>query len=77
MTKDSEESISKGCPRKDLNWRKENMALNITTQDYDTIIDIIQRDCSFLEKCNIIDYSLLVGIHDKEKAKSSSKSQGL
>lgn len=61
-----------GCPRKDLNWRKEKMGLNITTEDYDTIIDIIQRDCSFLEKCSIIDYSLLVGVHDKEMAKPSS-----
>lgn len=43
------------------------MELNISTEDYDKITDIIQRDCRFFERCKIIDYSMLIGIHDREE----------
>lgn len=42
----------------------------MTAQDYERIIKLIEGDCEFLRKKGIIDYSLLVGIYEKERALS-------
>jgi hypothetical protein len=49
------------------------MGLQISTDEYDRIAEMIEEDSKFLMNCKIIDYSLLVGIHDKEKARRKAK----
>ena len=44
------------------------MGIRISIPEYEKLIDMIQRDSNFLMKCKIIDYSLLVGIHDKQQS---------
>lgn len=55
-----------GKAKKDINFLQEKLALKTTCEDYDKIADKICGDTKFFEKCGIIDYSLLVGIHDKQ-----------
>ena len=39
--------------------------------DYTRIVEMIESDCQFLREKKIIDYSLLIGIYEKEKALSN------
>lgn len=64
------EKIEDGAPRKDNNFTLENMKLKISKEDFRHITNIIYNDCEFLKEHKIIDYSLLVGIYEKEKALS-------
>jgi Phosphatidylinositol-4-phosphate 5-Kinase len=41
------------------------MEVRISIPDYEELINMIQNDSDFLSDCSIIDYSLLVGIHDR------------
>ena len=68
--------VKMGAAKKDLNFRNEKMALRITTDDYDKIAEFIERDTKFLEQCKIIDYSLLVGVHDRQEALNARIERG-
>ncbi len=61
----SKENINKGAPRKDNNFTLEKMKLKVSKEDFERINDMIQSDCEFLKEHKIIDYSLLVGIYEK------------
>lgn len=50
--------------RKDLNAIEENFKLLLSEEDISSFKEQIQDDCRFFEKNKLIDYSLLVGIHD-------------
>jgi 1-phosphatidylinositol-4-phosphate 5-kinase len=52
---------------KDLNLLNDGKKFQIDREAKKKLIDIIQKDCNFFAKCDIIDYSLLVGVHDKTK----------
>ena len=52
---------------KDLNWRRRNQHLELGPQKKQAFIDQMKRDVGLLERLNIMDYSLLVGIHDMER----------
>ena len=63
----SQEEIEGGAPRKDLNFRKEKKRILVKEADYKKLESIIEQDGKFLKQSRIIDYSLLLGIHDKFK----------
>ncbi|SPO07588.1 related to phosphatidylinositol-4-phosphate 5-kinase [Cephalotrichum gorgonifer] len=65
----SEDTVAEN-PRgtlKDLNWlrRKRSLELGITKKRL--FLDQLQRDVALLKRLQIMDYSLLVGIHDLRK----------
>lgn len=65
--RDFKESDLDSNPRatlKDLNWLRRNMHLELGPIKKHAFIEQMQRDVSLLQKLKIMDYSLLVGIHD-------------
>lgn len=64
-----EEELAKN-PRatlKDLNWRRRNLHLELGPGKREAFIEQMKRDVSLLRRLHIMDYSMLVGIHDLEK----------
>ena len=49
--------------QKDLNAIRNKLKLKLTPEKVNILLDQIKSDCSFFEKNQIIDYSLLIGIH--------------
>ncbi|KAL5032172.1 hypothetical protein BDV3_000763 [Batrachochytrium dendrobatidis] len=65
----SEEEACKN-PRavmKDLNWLDRSRKMLLGTEKRRLLIEQIERDCAFLVVQKIMDYSLLVGLHDVVK----------
>ncbi|RMY05816.1 hypothetical protein D0866_15142, partial [Hortaea werneckii] len=61
-----EEDLDKN-PRatlKDLNWLRRNLHLEFGPTKKEVFITQMQRDVALLQRLKIMDYSLLVGIHD-------------
>lgn len=61
-----EEDLAKN-PRatlKDLNWLRRKQNLELGMQKKKLFLEQLQRDVALLKKLHIMDYSLLVGIHD-------------
>lgn len=52
---------------KDLNWLRRDMHLEFDQRLREIFIEQLQRDVALLQRLQIMDYSLLVGIHDLEK----------
>lgn len=64
-----EEDLEKN-PRatlKDLNWLRRNYHFEFGHPKRDIFIEQMKRDVALLQKLKIMDYSLLVGIHDMSK----------
>ncbi|KAK7540590.1 uncharacterized protein J3D65DRAFT_615782 [Phyllosticta citribraziliensis] len=64
-----EEDLEKN-PRatlKDLNWLRRNLHLEFGPIKRQAFIDQMEKDVKLLQKLKIMDYSLLVGIHDLER----------
>ncbi len=64
-----EEELEKN-PRatmKDLNWLRRDMHLEFGPDKKRLFIEQIKRDVALLQRLKIMDYSLLVGIHDMNK----------
>ncbi|KAL1303350.1 hypothetical protein AAFC00_006747 [Neodothiora populina] len=64
-----EEELEKN-PRatlKDLNWLRRNLHLEFGPTKKHAFVEQMQRDVALLQKLKIMDYSLLVGIHDLER----------
>lgn len=49
---------------KDLNWLRRNLHLEFGADKKHLFIEQIKRDVALLQRLKIMDYSLLVGIHD-------------
>ncbi|SLM37097.1 phosphatidylinositol-4-phosphate 5-kinase its3 [Lasallia pustulata] len=49
---------------KDLNWLRRNLHLELGQQKKHLFIQQMERDVALLQRLKIMDYSLLVGIHD-------------
>lgn len=73
-------------PGKDLNFLDSKLTFGIPVTEYRQLISQLDIDVKFMASQNIIDYSLLVGIHDKlsqsakparENLSSSSKNRRL
>ncbi|KAF2130068.1 SAICAR synthase-like protein [Dothidotthia symphoricarpi CBS 119687] len=52
---------------KDLNWLRRNLQLEFGPTKKSAFIEQMQRDVKLLQRLHIMDYSLLVGVHDLEK----------
>jgi 1-phosphatidylinositol-4-phosphate 5-kinase len=52
---------------KDLNWLRRNLHLEFDAKVKQLFVDQMRRDVALLQKLKIMDYSLLVGVHDLEK----------
>ena len=64
-----EEELEKN-PRatlKDLNWLRRNLHLEFGPTKKEAFIEQMEKDVKLLQRLKIMDYSLLVGIHDMER----------
>lgn len=52
---------------KDLNWLRRDMRLELGPSKKELFLQQVERDVKLLEKLKIMDYSLLIGIHDMER----------
>jgi 1-phosphatidylinositol-4-phosphate 5-kinase len=52
---------------KDLNWLRRHLHLEFGPEKKRVLIEQMEKDVHLLQKLKIMDYSLLVGIHDLEK----------
>lgn len=52
---------------KDLNWLRRNLHLELGPGKREAFLEQMKRDVSLLQRLHIMDYSMLVGIHDLEK----------
>lgn len=52
---------------KDLNWLRRNRHLNFGPMKREVFMAQLRRDVALLQRLKLMDYSLLVGIHDVEK----------
>ncbi|KAG8628643.1 hypothetical protein KVT40_002508 [Elsinoe batatas] len=57
---------------KDLNWLNRNMHLEFGPSKGDKLKNQMERDVRFLQKLGIMDYSLLVGIHDLNRGNADN-----
>ena len=62
-----EQAKSPGVTLKDLNWVKRNMRLIFGTEKAGLFLDQLRKDVALLSRLNIMDYSLLIGIHDMNR----------
>ena len=68
--RDFKEDELAGNPRatlKDLNWLRRDYHLEFDPNVKQIFVDQLKRDVALLQKLHIMDYSLLVGIHDMDK----------
>lgn len=52
---------------KDLNWLRRDMHLNLGPTKKQLFMQQVQRDVELLKRLHIMDYSLLLGIHDLKR----------
>ncbi|CAI6338447.1 unnamed protein product [Periconia digitata] len=52
---------------KDLNWLRRDQHLEFGPSKKQAFVEQMQRDVKLLQRLHIMDYSLLIGIHDLEK----------
>ncbi|XP_040911143.1 phosphatidylinositol 4-phosphate 5-kinase type-1 gamma-like [Toxotes jaculatrix] len=50
--------------------------LTLDQDTYNALVKTLQRDCLVLESFKIMDYSLLLGVHNKTQAEKENQSQG-
>lgn len=68
--RDYKEDDLQGNPRatlKDLNWLRRDMHLEFGPTKKQAFIEQMQRDVKLLQRLHIMDYSMLIGIHDLER----------
>jgi len=61
-----------GACLKDQDFREMLMSIHVGTSRKKKLLEIIESDSKFLSKMNIIDYSLLLGVHKNSDAKAVS-----
>jgi len=63
---------------KDNDFVSEGMVIEIGIKSKEKLINILRSDVDFLSRMNLMDYSLLVGIHDQDRAEQelSDSSEG-
>lgn len=57
---------------KDLNWIRRSRRLEFGPMKREIFVSQLRRDVSLLQRLKIMDYSLLVGIHDVEKGNAEN-----
>lgn len=72
----SEKERKKKSPvLKDLDWVDDASPGKVKGPSRKLLLDALKRDAKFLDEKGLIDYSLLVGIHDKSKARKGTLSK--
>jgi len=70
----SKRELAKRAPvLKDLDWTAKESGLQIGDQNSVHILETIKKDALFLVKHGLMDYSLLVGVHDIGKSEGESR----
>lgn len=64
---DTDDQTKSSRVYKDLNWLKHNEHLKLGPQKREDFIKQLEVDVALLKRLNIMDYSLLIGIHDLTK----------
>lgn len=70
MGRDFKEEDLEHNPRatlKDLNWLRRDLHLEFGPRKKERFVEQMQKDVALLQRLKIMDYSLLVGIHDMER----------
>ncbi|KAI8086396.1 uncharacterized protein BX664DRAFT_282297 [Halteromyces radiatus] len=67
LTTDDEINKNPYAVMKDLNWIKRKKKLELGPEKRNLFLTQLQKDVAVLTKLNIMDYSLLIGIHGIEK----------
>lgn len=67
ITSDEEASKNPHAVMKDQNWIKRKDKLELGPKKRELLMAQLERDVEILSKLNIMDYSLLIGIHDIQK----------
>ncbi|CAG8486019.1 18916_t:CDS:10 [Gigaspora margarita] len=65
-----ESKVTNNNPRtvlKDLNWIKSNQHLELGPAKRRIFVEQLEKDVNLLQRLNIMDYSLLVGLHDTSR----------
>ena len=57
----------KGAVLKDINWVRRDRTLNLGPEKAALLSEQLRRDAEFLKKSHIMDYSLLIVIHEMER----------
>ncbi|KAF1844053.1 SAICAR synthase-like protein [Cucurbitaria berberidis CBS 394.84] len=65
--KEEELAANPRATLKDLNWLRRNLHLEFGPTKKNMFIEQMEKDVKLLQKLHIMDYSLLIGIHDLEK----------
>ncbi|KAF8955473.1 Phosphatidylinositol-4-phosphate 5-kinase [Entomortierella lignicola] len=65
--RDEELQNNPRATQKDLNWINRNRKLELGPEKRHLFVEQIKRDVELLARLNIMDYSLLIGIHDIER----------
>lgn len=71
-----EERDNKVSILKDLDWLDSHERLKVDSMTAKLFSDQLRRDIEFLKKLKIMDYSLLIGIHDFAQSKMDPESHG-
>ncbi|KAA3678914.1 1-phosphatidylinositol-4-phosphate 5-kinase [Paragonimus westermani] len=71
----SDKELARDSPTlKDLDFRERHPdGIWLEAETYDALIKTIEKDCLVLESLQIMDYSLLLGIHNLDQAKRDRK----
>ncbi|XP_038044828.1 phosphatidylinositol 5-phosphate 4-kinase type-2 beta-like [Patiria miniata] len=70
----SEKEKDKELPTyKDNDFLSENKKIHIGTEAKDRVLGKLKRDVEFLSELKLMDYSLLVGIHDRDRFETEQK----
>lgn len=59
---------------KDLDWLRNHRRIVLGPEKREQIIKQLEKDVAFLKSVNVMDYSLLIGIHDMSRGNSALKS---
>eukprot|EP01032_Pedospumella_encystans_P012007 gene12007-13921_t len=67
----SEAACKQGAVQKDLNLMESGRKIRLGEENIDLFYETLKADVNLLQSLNIMDYSLLVGIHDKKSPANS------
>ncbi|XP_074529114.1 phosphatidylinositol 5-phosphate 4-kinase type-2 gamma-like isoform X2 [Halichoeres trimaculatus] len=60
---------------KDVDFKNNMQKVNVSDEEKDKIMEKLNRDIDFLVRMRIMDYSLLLGIHDVERAEREEEEE--
>eukprot|EP01038_Epipyxis_sp_PR26KG_P011644 gene11644-15594_t len=69
----NEEDCLAGAVQKDINLTRSGKKLRLDQNKYSILTETLRNDVNFLKSLNIMDYSLLVGIHNSSEKKSPAR----